>query len=243
MYEEGSFAPCAKLQNGEKYSIINDYIGRPIQAYSSDGNLIWETDYDIYGNLRNLRGERSFIPFRQLGQYEDVETGLFYNRFRYYSPDTGLYISQDPIGLAGNNPNFYAYTHDNNSQIDPFGLDPLGTGGYSVYALYDKGATDPYYIGITKQDVNTRMDQHMGTGRYNPKNNKFKVLDNDLTIEQARGKEQFLIEKHKTKTGIIGEDISATNRGNKINSFDKTRTDARGKAFKAEYDKLKKGCK
>ncbi|WP_202807474.1 RHS repeat-associated core domain-containing protein [Gilliamella sp. wkB18] len=48
------------------------------------------------------------MPFRQLGQYEDVETGLYYNRFRYYHPETGLYISQDPIGLAGNNPNFYA---------------------------------------------------------------------------------------------------------------------------------------
>ncbi|MWP50488.1 RHS repeat-associated core domain-containing protein, partial [Gilliamella sp. Lep-s21] len=32
---------------------------------------------------------------------EDVETGLYYNRFRYYNPETGLYISQDPIKLAG----------------------------------------------------------------------------------------------------------------------------------------------
>jgi uncharacterized protein RhaS with RHS repeats len=51
-----------------------------------------------------------------------VETELYYNRFRYYHPETGLYISQDPIGLAGNNPNFYAYTFDSNTQVDPFGL-------------------------------------------------------------------------------------------------------------------------
>ena len=69
----------------------------------------------------------SFIPFRQLGQYEDVETGLYYNRFRYYDCNTGTYISQDPIGLAGNNPNFYAYVLDSNSWIDPFGL----SGDYS----------------------------------------------------------------------------------------------------------------
>jgi RHS repeat-associated protein len=69
-----------------------------------------------------LQGERSLIPFRQLGQYEDVETGLYYNRFRYYSPETGLYLSQDPIGLLGNNPNFYAYVHDSNSWVDVFGL-------------------------------------------------------------------------------------------------------------------------
>ena len=45
----------------------------------------------------------------ELGQYEDVETGLYYNRFRYYNPESGLYISQDPIRLERNNPNFYAY--------------------------------------------------------------------------------------------------------------------------------------
>ena len=107
-----------------------------------------------------------FIPFRQLGQYEDVETGLYYNRFRYYNPDNGLYLSQDPIGLMGRNPNFYAYTKNNNYQVDLFGLDPLGTGGYSVYALYENGSTNPYYIGITKQEIQTRMDQHQDTGRY-----------------------------------------------------------------------------
>jgi RHS repeat-associated protein len=122
VYEEGSFVPSAKIVENETISIINDYIGRPVQAYSSDGNIIWQTDYDIYGNLISLQGDRSLIPFRQLGQYEDVETGLYYNRFRYYSPETGTYISQDPIGLLGNNPNFYAYVGDSNKQIDPLGL-------------------------------------------------------------------------------------------------------------------------
>jgi RHS repeat-associated protein len=66
-----------------------------------------------------------FIPFRQLGQYEDVETGLYYNRFRYYNPETGLYLSQDPIRLAGGNPNFYAYVFNANSWVDLFGLDTI----------------------------------------------------------------------------------------------------------------------
>ncbi|MEB3073925.1 RHS repeat-associated core domain-containing protein [Capnocytophaga gingivalis] len=48
---------------------------------------------------------------------------MCYNRFRYYSPETGLYISQDPTGLAGNNLNFYAYVFDSNIQVDVFGLD------------------------------------------------------------------------------------------------------------------------
>ncbi|WP_420834435.1 RHS repeat domain-containing protein [Flavobacterium branchiophilum] len=98
-------------------------MGRPIQCYDESGNIVWETDYDIYGQLRNLKGDRSFIPFRQLGQYEDIETSLYYNRFRYYNPETGVYISQDPIGLAGNNPNFYGYVFDSNSEVDLFGLE------------------------------------------------------------------------------------------------------------------------
>ncbi|WP_319004973.1 RHS repeat domain-containing protein [Flavobacterium frigoritolerans] len=122
MYEEGSFVPTAKIIGEEKFSIVNDYIGRPVQVYSEIGELVWETDYDIYGGLKDLKGDRSFMPFRQLGQYEDVETGLYYNRFRYYNPDAGLYLSQDPIGLAGNNPNLYGYVFDSNSEIDLFGL-------------------------------------------------------------------------------------------------------------------------
>ncbi|MFW0739750.1 RHS repeat-associated core domain-containing protein [Flavobacterium sp. T12S277] len=122
VYEESSFVPIAKIIGNEKFSIINDYIGRPIQVYNENGDVIWDTDYDIYGDLRNLKGDKNFIPFRQLGQYEDQETGLYYNRFRYYNPETGLYLSQDPIGLAGNNPNLYAYTHDTNYWVDIFGL-------------------------------------------------------------------------------------------------------------------------
>ena len=62
-------------------------------------------------------------PFRYQGQYEDSKTGLYYNRFRYYSPDEGMYISQDPIGLAGNNPTLYGYVCDSNTEFDSFGLD------------------------------------------------------------------------------------------------------------------------
>lgn len=66
-------------------------------------------------------GVPDFIPFRYQGQYEDEETGVYYNRYRYYSPDEGMYISQDPIGLQGGM-QLYGYVHDTNSWIDPLGL-------------------------------------------------------------------------------------------------------------------------
>ena len=63
------------------------------------------------------------MPFRQLGQYEDSETpDLYYNRFRFYDCETGLYLSQDPIRLNGNNPTLYAYVGDSNIKVDIFGL-------------------------------------------------------------------------------------------------------------------------
>ena len=63
-------------------------------------------------------------PFRYQGQYEDSETELYYNRFRYYSPDEGMYISQDPIRLLGGN-NLYGYVSDTNYWVDTFGLDKI----------------------------------------------------------------------------------------------------------------------
>jgi len=93
--------------------------------YNGVGNLVWQADLDIYGKVRTLgKGNINDCPFRYQGQYHDTEIDLYYNRFRYYSPESGTYISQDPIGLKGKNPNIYAYTSNINVLIDPFGLDP-----------------------------------------------------------------------------------------------------------------------
>ncbi|WP_303812861.1 RHS repeat domain-containing protein [Apibacter mensalis] len=100
-YNVRSFLFTAKLSEGKSYSIVSDYLGRPAQAYDDKGKLVWQVEFDTYGRIReDSFNNKQFIPFRQLGQYKDVETGLYYNRFRYYNPETGLYISQDPIKLV-----------------------------------------------------------------------------------------------------------------------------------------------
>jgi RHS repeat-associated protein len=72
--------------------------------YRDDGEAVWTCELNSYGKVRNYQGEYvADCPFRYQGQYHDSETGLYYNRFRYYSPEEGMYISQDPIVLAGNN--------------------------------------------------------------------------------------------------------------------------------------------
>ena len=122
VYDGTSFTPVAKVTDGERYTIVHDYLGTPTQAYDSNGNLMWEMLLDVYGEVMECRGDRSLVPFRYQGQYEDVETGLYYNRFRYYSPQMGMYISSDPIGLAGNNPTLYGYVSDVNTWLDVWGL-------------------------------------------------------------------------------------------------------------------------
>ena len=124
VYDGGSYTPVAKLTEEDSYTIVQDYLGTPIQALDSRGEVVWDCILDIYGDVLELRGKRDFIPFRFQGQYEDSETGLYYNRFRYYSPHTGNYISQDPIGLAGGNPTLYGYVGNGNKLVDILGLAP-----------------------------------------------------------------------------------------------------------------------
>jgi len=92
--------------------------------YDAEGIKTWQVKFDIYGNFRTFAGRSlNDCPFHYQGQYEDSETGLYYNRFRHYSPDEGMYISQDPIGLELNNPTLYGYTIDSNTMIDLWELD------------------------------------------------------------------------------------------------------------------------
>ncbi|RFM30557.1 RHS repeat-associated core domain-containing protein [Deminuibacter soli] len=125
VFEPGSFVPVARLKGGKNYSIIADHLGTPTEMYAEDGTRLWQGQLDGYGRMRIQQGEPGSCPFRYQGQYEDAETGLYYNRFRYYSPAGGMYISQDPVGLHGGM-RLYSYVHDNNIQIDPFGLAPVG---------------------------------------------------------------------------------------------------------------------
>ncbi len=135
-YEPNSFTPCAKETDGKFYSIVSDYLGTPTHAFDEEGKKVWERQLDCYGRIRI--GNNKFVPFLYPGQYVDEETGLAYNRFRYYDVESGRYLSKDPIGLAGNNPNFYAYISDNNLLIDPLGLDPIG--GWNEFLKATRGS-------------------------------------------------------------------------------------------------------
>ena len=102
-----------------------DHLGTPIAAHNAKGEAVWTAEYEAWGKIRNETvsdGLKANVPFRFQGQYYDEESGLHYNRFRYYDPEIGRFVSQDPIGLKGGG-NLYAYVVNPTLWIDPLGLD------------------------------------------------------------------------------------------------------------------------
>jgi RHS repeat-associated protein len=98
-----------------------DHLGAPRMLLDEAGEIAWKAQLDVYGVARTDVAHTG-CPWRWPGQYEDEETGLYYNRCRYFDPEVGRYISQDPIGITGSL-SVYEYTHDPTTWIDPLGLD------------------------------------------------------------------------------------------------------------------------
>jgi RHS repeat-associated protein len=127
LFEEGSFAPLAKISAVQQHSIITDHLGTPLCMFDEDGQQLWVAELDSYGKKVNNQLNMEHCPFRYPGQYEDIETGLYYNRFRYYDPSIGIYISQDPVGILGGTAS-YGYTSDPTMSVDIFGLSSFALG-------------------------------------------------------------------------------------------------------------------
>jgi RHS repeat-associated protein len=111
-----------------------DRMGTPLELTDENGEIAWSAHYKAWGEVREQRSARAqqlglANPIRFQGQYHDVETGLHYNRHRYYDPGVGRFISKDPVGYAGGL-NTYAYAPNPTGWIDPLGLTntPDGTG-------------------------------------------------------------------------------------------------------------------
>ncbi|MED9208477.1 RHS repeat-associated core domain-containing protein [Escherichia marmotae] len=98
------------------------------EVSAADGTLVWAGYQAGFGENRgNISNSGAYFeqPLRLPGQYFDEETGLHYNLFRYYAPECGRFISQDPIGLKdGLNP--YTYPLNPITDIDPLGLITCG---------------------------------------------------------------------------------------------------------------------
>lgn len=117
----------AILEGKAIYYVHTNHLGAPIAVSDDQQRVIWRAWYLPFGAAKvsadwDGDGTPFTLQLRLPGQYEDAETGLYYNHYRYYDPQTGRYIAPDPLGLAaGANPYLYAAANPTR-YVDPHGL-------------------------------------------------------------------------------------------------------------------------
>ncbi|MEU3414356.1 putative T7SS-secreted protein [Streptomyces sp. NPDC006658] len=105
------------------FAIITDLVGTPTELVDEQGDIAWRTRSTLWGTTAWARNSTTYTPLRFAGQYYDPETGLHYNYFRHYDPETARYLSPDPLGLSPA-PNPTAYVHNPHVWTDHLGLAP-----------------------------------------------------------------------------------------------------------------------
>lgn len=123
MKNQASSQPTRQPTNAPEtlYFYQNDPNGAPARMHGAHGDIMWAGRYNPTGNTGHLDFEIT-QPLRLTGQYHDQETGLYYNRHRYFDPDFGGFISPDPMGLIAGT-NLYQYSPNVFGWQDPLGLD------------------------------------------------------------------------------------------------------------------------
>ncbi|MFD1881392.1 RHS repeat-associated core domain-containing protein [Paracoccus pacificus] len=274
LWDEAPFQPLAVADRPTPaaaravFHYNTDHLGTPQEVVDADGRIVWQARYRAFGAALETAEDGFHQPLRFKGQYFDAETGLHYNRHRYYDPRAGRYLQPDPIAEFGGT-NLYSYGPNPVVYTDALGLapnlpptngPPPGDGNWSLYHIIDNKTGEVVYVGIT-QDVQARTNQHtqqiiqnpdgttsLGPGRLDPgqQDYSFQVEEGGMSEWRARGMEQAHIEYYGTRnTANIGADPTP-GMGNKVNSFLETRTDPRGTAFGYWLDKERQslgGCK
>ena len=107
-----------------------DHLGTPQEMTDHSGAIIWKAQYKAWGECQTEKAKSNFFENSEIisnnirfqGQYFDLETGLHYNRYRYYSPYIGRFVSRDPIKILGSY-NIYQYAPNPIEFVDPMGLE------------------------------------------------------------------------------------------------------------------------
>ncbi len=158
----------AMIKPGEAvYYFHNDHLGTPQVLTNDAGAITWKAVYTPFGDaVTSIATVEN--PFRFPGQYYDPETGLHYNYFRYYNPQTGRYITSDPIGLEGGI-NLFAYVSgDPLRRADPWGLSTLtfdrSSGTITLYT--SNGTIVGSYPAANNAEIGSRGAWAPGTYSY-----------------------------------------------------------------------------
>ncbi|MFJ9006520.1 putative T7SS-secreted protein [Streptomyces canus] len=109
------------------FAIVTDLVGTPTELIDEAGDIAWRTRSTLWGTTAWAADSTAYTPLRFPGQYFDPETGLHYNYFRHYDPETARYLTSDPLGL-GPAPNPATYVHNPHTRTDALGLTPCEPG-------------------------------------------------------------------------------------------------------------------
>jgi len=160
VYEPRSYAPLARVDQNEGeeekklYYFHTDQIGTPLEMTDVDGSIVWQATYKAWGEIEALAVNGVEQNLRFQGQYFDDETGLHYNTFRYYDPQMGRFITQDPIGLDGG-VSLYRYAPNPITWIDPW--------GWAFKSVNFEGSSDLFPVsGNQKNIVSIEMQGSRG---------------------------------------------------------------------------------
>jgi RHS repeat-associated protein len=129
IYASRANVPDYLIKSGVTYRIITDQLGSPrLVVDVTTGRIVQRLDYDEFGNVV-LDTNPGFQPFGFAGGLSDRDTGLIRFGARDYDPETGRWISKDPIGFLGQSTNLYSYVlNDPVNWVDPWGEAHLGPG-------------------------------------------------------------------------------------------------------------------
>jgi RHS repeat-associated protein len=145
------------------------------------------------------------------GQYFDEETGLHYNRHRYYNPSSGQFISQDPIGLLGG-VNGYQYAPNPVGWVDPFGL--TCKEGYA-YIYHYEGPTSPHFAIVTEFDGNKFGTEQLGSAGETTLDMEFNPPDATLPLQAVyKVKLADAEAAQKYQKGLVDQGYAALDRAN-----------------------------
>lgn len=169
----------SRLSTGPLY-FLQDHLGSTSKLTNSAGAVVEQSSSDSFGKTANS----SLTRYSYTGRERDPDTGLMYYRARWYDPQTGRFISEDPIGLAGGI-NQYAYVGNNpQNATDPSGLYEIDVHYYLTYFLARKtGCFEEWEAhDIANEDQRTDEDPNTlpalgNTPKQRMQNRVFHALD------------------------------------------------------------------
>ncbi len=148
VYYPGTFDPLALVvadaTSRQVYHYHNDPNGCPTRMTDASGSVQWAAHFGPWGGVQRSAANVVANPIRLKGQYYDPETALHYNRFRYYSPHIGAFVSQDPLGIAAG-ANLYMFAVNVMMWTDPYGLDCSSDAAKLRQNLVAAGHVEPGY--------------------------------------------------------------------------------------------------